>query len=582
MLRILRPVPAKATDEIEAARAGDPWPLVRLQWGDIRFDAGQRIIIESVCDPEIRETFVKGNTGCGKGASTAVAICVYFTIHDDSKIIITRDTADTAKKVAYAEVKKWFLRMSAPPRVDPGNPLMESINDGTEHFVKTANPESDEGFHGVHSEGGHTFFWFDEATARSLESRYKAADTQSQKFIATANPRTTAGQFRDAFPATDPDSTQKILTEKGWRWCITISGEDCTNVKEKRLRQPVAPIGGITVRRKKYKHGERLSPEDYQRVRPIIPGQTCYDEYLALKNSPDPFVRNVFAFGRFPDEDPETALIKRSGIRKCQEHHTRWGRLWRRANTGRQKHLRPKALRNVQIEKQRTRRSYAFMALARMLPLQAAGLDVAASKHGDKSILTLGGEGGILVQLGCQFSDTQQTVEWIITTCKRYGIDLLRGGFPIGIDWGGGYGNAVGDPLARRGASIIRINSNGRPDDLDRFGNKRAEMYGMFADRIDPEGQWTESAFAIPDEVELAADLAAPEKIFIGYDGGKFNITPKTRAQMSDTLKKSWKGQTIYEKLKRSPDKGDSAVIFYETYRHRGVDLDAALKAGMF
>ena len=80
----------------------------------------------------------------------------------------------------------------------------------------------------------------------------------------------------------------------------------------------------------------------------------------------------------------------------------------------------------------------------------------------------------------------------------------------------------------------------------------------------------------------LAEELTAPEKIFIGYDGAKFNITPKTRAQMSETLKKNWKGQTIHEKLKRSPDKADSAVIWYEAFRHRGIDLDAALKAGMF
>jgi len=578
---LLRPTPETGKSEIEAARAGDPWPLVKLQWGDVRFDLGQRQLIEGVCDPEIREVFVKGNTGCGKGAAAAVAICLYFAIWPDAKCIITRDTAETAKRVAFGEIKKWFLRMAEPPRVDLLNPLSESINDGTEHFIKTANPDSDEGFHGVHSEGGHTLFWFDEATAAALESRYKAADTQAQKFVATANPRTTAGKFRDAFPASDTDSTQKVLTEKGWRYCITISGEDCTNVKEKCLRNPIAPIGGIKIGRRTYKHGDRLAPDDFVRVRAIIPGQTCFDEWKALEQSPDPFVRNVFAFAKFPDEDPETALVKRSWTARAGERHTKWGRLWRIANK-RTKILRPNPLRNVQIEKSKPRRPGTYMSLARMMPLQAGGLDVAASKHGDHSILTLGGDGGILVQLGCQFADTQQTVDWVIETCKRYGIDILKRGFPIGIDWGGGYGNAVGDPLRKRGASIIRINSNATPDDTKRFGNKRAEMYGMFADRIDPDGQWAESPFAIPDDLELHAELSAPEKIFIGYDGGKFNITPKTRGQMSDSLKARWKGQTIQEKLGRSPDKGDSAVLFYEAHRHRGVDLDEALEMGMF
>ena len=53
-------------------RAGDPLPLVALLWPAVVLDDWQADIVTSVFDPAIREVFVKGNAGCGKGAAAAL------------------------------------------------------------------------------------------------------------------------------------------------------------------------------------------------------------------------------------------------------------------------------------------------------------------------------------------------------------------------------------------------------------------------------------------------------------------------------------------------------------------------------
>ncbi|MCA9003673.1 MAG: hypothetical protein KDA70_00260 [Planctomycetaceae bacterium] len=526
---------------IHQARSGQIRPYVELQWPEAVLDAWQWDILESLFDPTIRRVFVKGNTGCGKGAAAGIACCAYFHIWDDAKIIITRDSVRTAQKIAFGEVDKWWRKMRFKP---PGKLLTSGVFDTNQHSISLANPQHIEGFRGAHSP--HVLFWFDEATAPNLEDKYKLANTQAKKFLALSNPSTLSGTFRDSFPAVDPDKTQTIIDQYGNTRCITVSGWECTNVKEKCLEQPVAPIGGIKIAENYYPHGSPIAAEDFERVQPRIPGQTCYDEFMALLNDADPLVRNVYALGKFPDQDPDKQVILPDWLIAPVKFWTRWNRLNLRARE--------------------YSHNFALKLLEQILPVESFGLDVAASRFGDTSVLAVGGRYGIRAIHECQFSDTQQTMSWVLETAFSYGVDLEQGIVPIAIDWGGGYGNAVGDPLKKRNVNVIEIHGNASSSlDSKKYANKRAELYGEAARRLDPAGDFRMMPFALPDNQRLKAELVAPEKIYAGHDGEKFYITPKGRRGSDE----NYNGKTLHEILGRSPDRADALVYCLYALRNQ-------------
>lgn len=517
---------------IRQARSGQIRPYVELQWPEAVLDDWQWDILESLFDLTIRRVFVKGNTGCGKGAAAGIACCTYFHIWNDAKIIITRDSVRTAQKIAFGEVDKWWRKMRFKP---PGKLLTSGVFDNNQHSISLANPQHIEGFRGAHSP--HVFFWFDEATAPNLEDKYKLANTQAKKFLALSNPSTLSGTFRDSFPVVDPDKTQTIIDQYGNTRCITVSGWECTNVKEKCLEQPVAPIGGIKIAHNYYPHGSPIAADDFEKVQPRIPGQTCYDEFMALLNDADPLIRNVYALGKFPDQDPDKQVILPDWLIEPVKFWTRWNRLCLRARE--QFHI------------------LALKLLEQILPVEGFGLDVAASRFGDASVLAVGGRYGIRAIHECQFSDTQQTMSWVLETANSHGVDLEQGIVPIAIDWGGGYGNAVGDPLKKRNVNVIEIHGNASSNlDSKKYANKRAELYGEAARRLDPAGDFRMMPFALPDNQRLKAELVAPEKIYAGHDGEKYYITPKGR-RGSDA---NYNGKTLHEILGRSPDRADAVV----------------------
>lgn len=517
---------------INEARAGKVRPYVKIQWPAVQLDDWQWDILDSLFDPTIRRVFVKGNTGCGKGAAAGIACCIYFHIWSDAKIIITRDSMKMAQKIAFGEVDKWWREMVIKP---PGTLQISGVYDNKQHLISLANPQHIEGFRGAHSP--HVLFWFDEATAPNLEDKYKLANTQAKKFLALSNPSTLSGAFRDAFPIVEPDKTQTILDQYGKTRCITVSGWECTNVKQKCLEQPVAPLGGVEIAGIFYPHGAPIAKMHFDQCQPRIPGQTCYDEFMALLHDSDPLIRNVYALGKFPDQDPEKQVVLPGWLVEPMKFWQRWNQLWLRATQGNH----PLALKRLDA----------------ILPVEGFGLDVAASRYGDSSVLAVGGRYGIRAIHECQFSDTQQTMWWVLETALSYGIDLKQGTVPIAIDWGGGYGNAVGDPLKKLNVHVIEVHGNATSDlDTKKYANKRAELYGEVGRRLDPAGDFRMMPFALPENERLKAELIAPAKIYSGHDGEKYYITPKGRRGADE----NFMGKTLREMLGRSPDRADAVV----------------------
>ena len=508
------------------ASEGNPFPFIDAQWPGVVLDDFQRDILRSLFDPAIREVYVKGNTSCGKGGAVALAVCTYFCVYPQAKVVLTSATYHHAQSVLFAEVAKWWKQMQFK---SPGNLLASGIHDGSQHWIDVVNPDSDEAFSGRH--GPSTLFVFDEATAIS-DARYKLADTQATKFIAVANPRTLGGAFRSAFPVSAPDETQTIVVPTGRRRCVTVGGSDCLNVREKRLENPVAPIGGITIGDREFTQGEMIDAERYDQVRPIIPGQVCYDTWQAIVHDSSEFVREVFGHGRFPKEDPETQLIRPSWLPR---HLDAW---------------------------------------SEDIVVEGFGLDVAASQSGDATVLAAGGQSGIRSLHVRRESDTMQAVGWVLSLVReRYDIDLATGAVPVTVDMDG-LGKGVGDRLAELGVRVIEMRGNATPlHDRHRCSNRRAEVYALLADRLNPDSN--AEPFGLPDDREMLDELVAPEKMFAGSDGLKFRLTPKEKRPGN-----TFRGQTIRERLGRSPDKADAVAYCFAALRRTTSDLGAWMDAG--
>ena len=535
----------------ENARNGDPVPYIRLQWPGVILDEWQERELQEFFRPEVRELYIKGNTGSGKGAFIALVVCLFYDLWEDARVVLTRDSKDTAKKILFAEVAKWFRAMAMKPE---GKLTAEKIQHPVyeQHVIAVSNPATGEGFSGVHTP--HVLFVFDEATAPILEKRFELADTQATKFLATANPRTIAGCFRKAFPSGSPNVTQTIVGPFGLRRLVTIGGKDCKNVREKRLKIPVSPPGGIQIIGRWFPAGETIPADYFEQVRPIIPGQTCYDQFVGLCQHPDPNFVNCYAHGMFPDEDPEKQLISLSWLEAPNQFWKRFDRVWQ--------HFR--------------RRNKARSILNSYFRVEALGLDVAASTDGDESILTVGGSLGIRGQWAKRFRDTTELVDWVSEiVSEQFGIDLEKSGLPIAVDMDG-VGKGVGDMLRRRGCRVVEIHGGSTSEvNTDLYANKRAESYGELAARLDPSGAWKGQTFALPEDYRLAEELIAHQKIFVSKDAMRFRVTPKEPVPgVKDVL-------SVKQQIGRSPDRSDSAVYFYRALvAAGGFDISAWLKAG--
>lgn len=536
---------------VAQAQAGEWRPLFAFQWPNVRLDGFQEKILDALFDPTNWGTFCKGNSGCGKSAVGGMGIALYFSVWPESKTVVTSATFDHAKAVLFAEVVSWFKRMRFPPADFVGT---QRIGDGTQHYIEVVNPLTDEAFSGRHGE--QVLFAFDEATAIA-DSRFKMARTQATKFLAFSNPRSMFGFFRRAFPTDDPNANQTCLTPFGRCRFQTIDGADILNVREKRLDKPLAPADGIQIGGRYFSHGERIPSDQYDLVRPIIPGQLCYDTFLTLKAETDPRWVSVFCHGRFPDEDPERQLILRDWLVRPHELWQRYQKLDERAK--------------------QSGRVVARRRLRKIFSVEAFGLDVAASEGGDETILSVGGKRGIVALHHCREPDTMAIVGWVIRTVHfEYGIDLTQGQHPVAVDMDG-LGQGVGDRLAEQNVRVIEMHGNDTARDAKLYVNRRAERYAELGRRLDPKGPYAEQTFLLPDDDLLSQELCAVEKVYAGSEALRYGIIPKRQPAGS-----TYSGPTIQGKIGRSPDRADAVSYCFEAIQHSRSNLEAWLAAGAF
>lgn len=558
------------------------------QWWDSG-DGGRFCILEdwqqdaweALFDRYHKVIALKGNTGCGKGAWLGMSAVAYYDVWNaDGIVTITRDKYETAVKTTFGEVKRWWNRAAVKPQ---GYLMDGGVKHIPMHRMSVDCPRTDEGFSGEHTD--HVYMQFDEATA-VRPSLHDMALTQAHKIAKAFNPRVRSGPCRETYPKRDPDKDQTYVTSQGPIRCITISGERCTNVRMGCMKGTSAPVGGITIEGVRYEHGAQLPTRVQEQLKPIIPGQVCLDEWLTLKNHRDPDFVACFAHGRFPAEDPVHQLFKAAWFIRPNEKHKRWQRLWDIAHgrIGRKQWWIQKRYSDTLIRR-----------LDRLLPVQSFGVDVATGRtEGDENVIAAGGKQGVRALHAAQLYTTTAIVQWVIDTAQNvYGITITNGGFPVGVDMDGAPG--VGDGLAARGVRVIECRGNTSSVEPTRFLNKRAERFGLLADRMNPQGfnDYSElpraksdpsysptldgdaNVFAMPDDSMLEEELTAIEKVYRGADRMKWYVTPKRGNEIIDNYEKPARVITpLVDILKRSPDRADAVSYMFDACHQAGCDLD--------
>lgn len=360
------------------------------------------------------------------------------------------------------------------------------------------------------------------------EDLFTNSQKQATQIICISNPRILSGWFYDMFPRDDPNANQ-TATVRGTRIrLITFGGKDCINVKAKRLHVPIVPPGGMevtTVDGEQYSlyEGTTVPSEIWPHVKALIPGQMDYQKYIEIMARPSEIERAWSGEGHFPPEDADLQVIPPSWLREpCKQ--------W--------------ADHQDEIE------------------ITAFGLDLAASIDKDQSVLAAGGPKGIRCLFKTRKANSMDTLSWMIGIFEKLGINPMSDYFPISIDCIGAGGNVMADLLEENGASVIRNLGNKTAIDNARYMNRRAELYGQLADRLNPESDHLE-IFMIPEDGDLKEELSAHEKVY-SPDGIRFRLTPKQKAKSGSDLRL----QSLREKLGRSPDSSDAAVLCYDAIRY--------------
>jgi hypothetical protein len=489
-------------------------PVLRLDWW-------QLVILAGFFDVTTGELFIKGCTGAGKGASVGIAASLWFDVYEESRITVTSRDYSHALLGIFGEIKQWFSKMKHP---QPCSVLGQSISDGERHYIRILNPDpssatAGEAFSGAH--GQNSLNIFDEATS-SPDSFFENAEKNARKIAALANPRTLSGRFRDAFKPLGPliDDIATCYGNLGNRLCVTIAGTDCANVRHNRLKSPTAPAGGITIDGIHYSAGDRIPDPVHARAKPLIQNQIDLNQFRTICSKSDQRLVGVFAYGKFPTEDPEKQVILRS---------------WLDLHIAAHKAAPP--------------------------AVECFGFDIARSLAGDRTCLAAGGKEGCRALHHWQKNNIHEIcMEALSLVREKYGIDLRAGRTPVVVDCDG-LGVSAAEVLAPMGVWIIEFRGNSTSEvDPRTYGNLRAEAYATLGRRLNPDDRWRGNPWALPDDPMLCEELCAPEKLY-GADALRFNITPKNKPPGRENI------VCIKDKLGRSPDSADAVAYLFHGVR---------------
>ncbi len=257
--------------------------------------------------------------------------------------------------------------------------------------------------------------------------------------------------------------------------------------------------------------GLRWQEEGREGTPPVmIPGLLTYPEYLRRKHQWDEVQRTTRLHGHFY-EGEQVVLFPTKWLDVATDKH-RWDEL-----------------------QQQTRQA------------EAIGVDVAAGGR-DKTVWTVVDRFGVIEQIVMDTPNTMEIPGRTIRLMEQYKVSAQR----VAFDAGGG-GKQIADRLIEQGHYVQIVGFGEGPDAKQAYKNRRAEMYGILRELINPDRE--EGAFALPpDYHELRHELGI---LPLQHDSeGRMFLPPKDHNTAGPH-----QGPSIRQLLGRSPDRADSLVL---------------------
>lgn len=507
--------PSPTTTDNYSDLIEDPLLFQKLCWPSMLLYDRQKEIIESVVEND--ETIVVAGNQLGKDFITAFIVLWFFCSRTPCHVITSSAGQTQLKSVLWGEIRNFIQNSTVSLPIKVNDLALSYIReDGTlepKSYVLGIVTNTSENMQGHHLARGprnaaRTLAIFDEASGIADEY-YNAADTWSHRKLIIGNPLPCNNFFYNGVKAGDIPRDSGIGFH---RKIIKVKADDSPNV---RLA----------------KEELRLGKTPSERI--IIPGVVSWNDYQKRRKLWDPIRQSIGLDAEFY-EGSEVLLFPPDWLNKAEERHR------------------------------------CILHPSKRIAL-AMGVDTA--EGGDSTVWTIVDDLGIIEQLSLKTSDTSDIPGRTIVLIKKHNLLSENILFDIG---GGGKQHA--DNLRKSGYSVQTIPFGGSPsvinipvgkqakqeakeettENRQVYKNKRAEMYGILRDLLDPDN---DAVFAIADKyTELRRQLAP---LPLMYDGeGKMYLPPKDKPSVNYT------GLTIRQILGCSPDEADSLVLATYGLKH--------------
>lgn len=496
----------------------DPIKFCAACWPDIVLAEHQRDILLSLRDNN--ETIVHAANEVGKDFVTAIAVIWFFCSRRPARVITSSSGETQLKNILWSEIRQRIAtsRIKFPLKIDTLS--IKWINeDGTIDplsYIIGHVTKSVENFQGHHlpNDKARVLCVFDEASG--VDDEYnEAADSWAHRKLVIGNPLNTLNFFYRDCKKGDIEHDADLGLAGKLRKIIHVAAEDSPNV---RLGMRLTEAG---------------IPGPYPSA---IPGMLTYAEYRHRQKKWDKIKRRMRLDGHFYEGD-ETLLYPPEWLDLSEQEFS---------------NLCPAGYEES-------------MDFSIYDTVEAMGIDCGAGR--DLTCWTAINHKRLVYQIAIPTPDTMDIVRRTVHLIDTYQVNPKK----VFFDAGGG-GKQIADRLREMGYHVQTVFFGGAPtpptgyrtrrtkEKVDQvetrqtYKNRRAEMYGVLRDILDPS--MNETVFAIPNELhELRKELAIMPLM---YDAeGKMYLPPKDHPPAANTQTTI----TIKKILGHSPDRADALVL---------------------
>lgn len=502
----------------------DPFRLIELHWPKVVLSREQIEIIRSVWRDD--ETVVVAGNQLGKDYVSSIIVLTFFLAHyGESTRVITTSVADKHLGVLWGEIDARIRDSRYAITTDQGGPLVYNsgahelwrTHDGIldkESYVWAIVAEKPEKFSGHHAR--HTLLVVDEASGVP-NAVYDKCTAWAKHRLIIGNPWPCDNFFRKS------DEGKAGTGDPGG----DIRAEDNGHYHRKFFRVKAESSPNVRLGLAQKANGKKPTDEV------LVPGIVTYGEYVSRRKLWDPLTQRIGLDAQFP-AGSDIYMFPRDWL-----------------------DLAEKAAEMLRGAKRFGR---------------AMGID--SAEGGDNTSFKIVDELGVLAGRSLKTADTSIITGEVIALGREYNVpaenwmfdrggggkqhaDRLRSqGYPVRTV---AFGEAATPPL-KRGMTTFDQKID-RDEVRYVYKNKRAEMYGILRERLNPNNG---TPFAIPAEIlnrprtDGKASLRYQlQPIPLRYDSeGRMVLLPKTRKNYENKEE-----ECLLDLIGCSPDEADALVL---------------------